>query len=444
MKRRIGLMVLCVGFLALSSRTLLAQERWVYRYDGPGNNWDEANSIVMGSDGNLYAAGRSVGSGTSDDFTVVSLTDSGVERWVYRYDAPTNGGDEANSIVMGSDGNLYAAGYSWGSGTFADFTVTSLTSSGTERWVYRYDGPGSNWDWANSIVMGSDGNIYAAAASAGSGTGTDFTVVSLTDSGLGRWVYRYNGPGNSRDWANSIIMGSDGNLYAAGMSGGSGTFFDFTVVSLTDSGVERWVYRYNGPGNYDDWANSIVMGSDGNIYAAGMSWGSGTFADFTVTSLTPSGTERWVYRYNGPTDTTDEAYSIAMGSDGNIYAAGMSWGSGTSYDFTVVSLAPDVGVEEKDHRALESQLLHMSVSPIPASSGVRIYYSLPEATEVRLSVYDVCGRLVRNLVNTRQESGSKVVLWDGKDSEERRVASGTYFVRLEASGLCVSRKFVLL
>ena len=339
MKRRVGWMLLWIGLMTLYSTAIFAQERWVYRYDGPGNGEDEANSIVMGYDGNLYVAGyRSLG-GNTTDFTVVSLTASGVERWVYEY-GNTMSDSRAHSIIMGSNGYIYAAG--------------------------RTLGP----------------------------TNYDFTVVSLTASGAERWVYRYNGPGNLPDGANSIVMGSDGNLYIGGYSRDSVNAFDFTVVSLYDAGGwagERWVYRYNGPGNGEDGANSIVMGSDGNLCAAGL-----------------------------------------------------SMGSGTDYDFTVVGLTPDVGVEEKDHRALEPALLQMSISPIPAYSSVRIEYALPVATEVGLSVYDACGRLVKNLVSTREESGSRVILWDGKDSTGRKVPSGVYFCRLQAGSLTDIEKMILL
>ena len=52
----------------------------MYRYSGV-SEWriDRANSIAYGSDGNLYAAGRSWYNNTRDDFTVISLTDLGVE-----------------------------------------------------------------------------------------------------------------------------------------------------------------------------------------------------------------------------------------------------------------------------------------------------------------------------------------------------------------------------
>ena len=99
------------------------------------------------------------------------------------------------------------------------------------------------------------------------------------------------------------------------------------MISLTPSGTERWVYTYDGSGNGTDFARSVVVGLDGHIYAAGFSEGSGTGADFTVVSLTSSGVERWVYTHNGSADTIDYACSVVYGADGNIYITGWSYDS---------------------------------------------------------------------------------------------------------------------
>jgi len=331
------------------SLTNTGAERWVYRYNGTENSWDWANGIVYGLDGNLYIAGLSTGSGTAYDFMVISLDTSGTERWVYTYNGSENGDDEAYSIVYGSDGNLYVAGYSEGSGTSFDFTIISLTNTGTERWVYTYNGPGSDWDWANTIVYGVDGNLYIAGYTNVSDPFWDFTVISLTNAGDERWVYSYNGSANDEDGANSIVYGADENLYAAGYSIESATFHDFTIVSLTNAGIERWIYQYNGPANDWEEAFSIVYGSDGNLYAAGYSVGSGTSDDFVIISVTNAGTERWIYRYNGPGNNADGASSVVYGLDGTIYTAGMSTGSGTIDDFVVISVA-NTGIERWVYR----------------------------------------------------------------------------------------------
>jgi len=130
----------------------------------------------------------------------------------------------------------------------------------TERWIYRYSGVVTEWrhDRAKSIAYGPEGNIYAAGDSWYNETGYDFTVISLTDSGTERWKYTYNGLGDRGDGASAVIYGNDSNIYVVGFSTGSDTTHDFTVISLTSGGTERWVYQYNGPGNGSDYAKAVV------------------------------------------------------------------------------------------------------------------------------------------------------------------------------------------
>jgi len=52
--------------------------------------------------------------------------------------------------------------------------------------------------------------------------------------------------------------------------------------------------------------------------------------------------------------------------------------------------------------------------------------------EVKLAVYDVMGRLVRNVVGGRLPAGLHKAAWDGKDALGRKVTNGVYFVRLSS------------
>lgn len=61
-----------------------------------------------------------------------------------------------------------------------------------------------------------------------------------------------------------------------------------------------------------------------------------------------------------------------------------------------------------------------------------------------MGIFDVRGRLVRELVDRVQESGSHVVSWDGTEQNGRGAASGVYFVRLTSSGEARSQKIILM
>jgi len=111
-------------------------ERWIYWYNGSHNYYDFAKTIAYGTDGNIYAAGRSWGGDTTgDDLVVVSVTSDNNPRWSYVYRSNGYGLDEAYSIVYGADGNIYLAGTTYDTTTYYDFTVISLTNTGSERRV---------------------------------------------------------------------------------------------------------------------------------------------------------------------------------------------------------------------------------------------------------------------------------------------------------------------
>ena len=75
-----------------------------------------------------------------------------------------------------------------------------------------------------------------------------------------------------------------------------------------------------------------------------------------------------------------------------------------------------------------------NTGPNPANPIAKLFYVLPQGASygVRLSIYDVNGRLVRKLVDGPQTSGAHTELWNGTDDAGRGVASGRYFARIEA------------
>jgi hypothetical protein len=84
----------------------------------------------------------------------------------------------------------------------------------------------------------------------------------------------------------------------------------------------------------------------------------------------------------------------------------------------------------------------MNVSPNPTSSTARIRYSVPRGDPVRVDVYDSSGRLVRNLINEWHDGGAHEIRWNGRDSIDRHVSSGVYFVRLRTPSQSAARKIV--
>jgi hypothetical protein len=82
--------------------------------------------------------------------------------------------------------------------------------------------------------------------------------------------------------------------------------------------------------------------------------------------------------------------------------------------------------------------------PNPFNPTTEIEYGLPDAREAKLTIFNILGQTVRNLVSERQEAGYHKVVWDGCDNTGRQVPSGAYLYKLEAGDFSQSMKMVLL
>jgi hypothetical protein len=82
--------------------------------------------------------------------------------------------------------------------------------------------------------------------------------------------------------------------------------------------------------------------------------------------------------------------------------------------------------------------------PNPFTQDTRVSFALPSATSVLLDVYNVEGRLVRNLYDGVAPAGRHSVDWDGRDSAGKRVSSGVYFYRIVTDTDQAERKMVIL
>jgi hypothetical protein len=83
-------------------------------------------------------------------------------------------------------------------------------------------------------------------------------------------------------------------------------------------------------------------------------------------------------------------------------------------------------------------------APNPFRIATAIGFALPKASDVRLRIYDVAGRLVRTLQSGTLAAGRHVRVWDGRTDAGAQASPGVYFSRLEAGGRVQSRRVVML
>ena len=97
-----------------------------------------------------------------------------------------------------------------------------------------------------------------------------------------------------------------------------------------------------------------------------------------------------------------------------------------------------------DNNALPETSELMQNYPNPFNPLTKIKYSIETTTTVKMNIYDVSGRLVRNLIETKQSPGNYQVEWYGTDNAGLRVASGQYFYQLEVGGEVKTKKMLLI
>ena len=82
--------------------------------------------------------------------------------------------------------------------------------------------------------------------------------------------------------------------------------------------------------------------------------------------------------------------------------------------------------------------------PNPFNNSTTINFGLPTSAQVRLSVYNLAGQEVAELVRGQYRAGSYALSWNGRDRDDRPLASGVYLYRMEAGGRTKVRKLLLL
>lgn len=83
--------------------------------------------------------------------------------------------------------------------------------------------------------------------------------------------------------------------------------------------------------------------------------------------------------------------------------------------------------------------------PNPFNAMTTIAFEIPKREAVSLRVFDLCGRLVRNLIaGETRGPGRHEFVWNGRDDAGRQVASGTYLYRLEAGEYTETKRMVLV
>jgi hypothetical protein len=120
---------------------------------------------------------------------------------------------------------------------------------------------------------------------------------------------------------------------------------------------------------------------------------------------------------------------------------------GRTYRYVLTVVQAD-GTEVRSRAAtVDTPVLPLALHqnrPNPFNPTTTIPFSLPIAANVKLSIYDVEGKLVKTLADGLFDEGRAEVVWDGTNARGEPAGSGVYWYRLAAGDKVFTKKMVLL
>ncbi|MDD2890914.1 MAG: FlgD immunoglobulin-like domain containing protein [bacterium] len=97
-------------------------------------------------------------------------------------------------------------------------------------------------------------------------------------------------------------------------------------------------------------------------------------------------------------------------------------GAGEIYQGAKVPVT-SIAVEENSNK----NTFAVKVSPNPFTLNTNVCYSIENKEKVQVGIYDVTGKLVRQLVDGEQDAGSHTAYWNGKNDLGNKIGTGIYF-----------------
>ena len=332
------------------------------------SNREWGHAVAVQADGKILAAGKA-----ENDFALARFLADGQPDPSFGIDGRVatdlRGTDvdpeQIHDLAIQADGKIVAAGetdvgYIGVVRYLADGKLdSSFGTGGTVK--FGFTAAGGAIYGARGVVLLADGKIVLAGTAELGGTNTgDFGLARLHPDGTLDTTFGTGGivitpfPGNGVDDAYDVALQSDGKIVVAGTTGG-GTSIDMAIARYNNDGTLDDTFGDGGLATADlyswgvhDQVRALAVQPDGKLLVAGYCSPTTAGSDFEVTRFLPNGTLDSTFGSGGmwaghiPDTTSNEAYSLALQSDGKILFGGRVAVEGSS-DYAIVRLRADGG-----------------------------------------------------------------------------------------------------
>ena len=176
---------------------------------------------------------------------------------------------------------------------------------------------------------------------------------------------------------------------------------------------------------------------DGDVTEQVLLWDAGT-----EVNEAPGVGENQAPRQSGPNTGADEDGPVVLIADGAMGPGGFSYPDAA--DVIRVTINGGTAVSNETIDEVPDRFILHGNYPNPFNPTTTIRYELANAGKVTLTVYNVLGQQVAQLISGEQTAGAYEVNWDGRDISGRTAASGIYLYRLTLDGRQSQAKIMTL
>ena len=118
------------------------------------------------------------------------------------------------------------------------------------------------------------------------------------------------------------------------------------------------------------------------------------------------------------------------------------------YSFDISDIAyidfPDVSVDEFEYLISKIPIKLLQNYPNPFNPKTTIKFELSKPGKTKVAIYNIKGQKVKILLDEKLESGKHSLVWNGKNEKGKKVASGTYFYKVEVNKEIKVKKMLLI
>ena len=226
----------------------------------------------------------------------------------------------------------------------------------------------------------------------------------------------------------------------------------FDVTEFVDFSP-RIALNDDGQGNGDQFMPSVAVDEQGVVHVAFYDRRNdpdNLLYDVYYTSSTDMG-NTWIPNVRVTSLASDPSLPDVAGQIGNRMGIA-SWQNHTIVTWTdtrngntdiYASSLTETGIAEEESPLPENISLE-NPFPNPFNSSVEINFNSGYAQRIRVDVIDILGNKVKTLYDDVCQAGPNRLIWNGTNSDNHGVGSGTYFVKLTGGDQSTAKKAVLL